>query len=609
MKTTTCSNASKAGYALIYVMAVTVVALLVLGATLSRTVNNAKLNSRSVELAVAQNAAEAAVEKVYARMAYDFHRGYSVVVANKTAYTQMIPDGVLEDPYWANFTFSDGQNHNNSTYVANINSNYSGFLPSQYPGLTTSNAPVWRIVSNAKRNGGTVTGAVQVDVLLALVPLTQYAIFYNSLLEFSTCATMTNNGRVHANGPIYTGSSAQLIFNGSVTTTSTLTSPAWGGQGSNPAWAYLGTFNGGLTTNVPSVTLAIGSTNVHSIIELPPSGESATSAAGASRLYNEAQAVLLVSNSSVTLRIQAAPDSTSPPGADTTPTNIFVSFNATNTNPTNFGNLNTNFPFLCITNTFTDQREGMVVKATQIDVGKYATWLNSSGAVLAKYPVASGNHPTILYVADNRTTNSSQMVGVRLTNGVAPPVNGGEGFSVATPDPLYVLGNYNCTNSAYLGTTNTSATVPCAFMSDALTVLSQNWKDNASGSNYTTRQAVSTTINAAILTGNVPSTGSGSTTFSGGVHNLPRLLEDWNTPSTKQLTLNTSLINLFVSSNATHQFQMPGGYYDPPTRTFSFDVNFQNPARQPPGIPCALVPLRFGWFTPPPNCVTNNVTP
>jgi hypothetical protein len=251
----------------------------------------------------------------------------------------------------------------------------------------------------------------------------------------------------------------------------------------------------------------------------------------------------------------------------------------------------------------------MVVKATQIDVGNYATWLTNNSSVLSKFPATSANHPTILYVADNRTTNSSQMVAVRLTNGLAPPVNGGEGFSVATPDPLYVLGSYNCTNSAYLGTTNTSATVPCAFMSDALTVLSQAWKDSASASNYTTRPAVSTTINAAILTGNVPSTGSSSTTFSGGVHNLPRLLEDWNTPSTKQLTLNTSLINLFASSNATRQFQMPGGYYDPPTRTFSFDINFRNPAKQPPGIPCALVPLRFGWFTPPPNCVTNNVTP
>jgi len=606
MKTTTYAIASRAGYALIYVMGITAVALLVLGATLSRTVNNAKLNSRSVELAVAQNAAEAAVEKVYARMAYDFHISYSAVVANQTNYAQMIPDGVLEDPYWAKFTFSDAQGHNNRTYVANINSNYSGYLPSQYPGLTTSKAPVWRIVSNAKRNGGTVTGAVQVDVLLALVPLTQYAIFYNGLLEFSTCATMTNYGRVHANGPIITGGSSPLVFWGPVTTTSTLTSPAWVGQS---GWAVTGTFNGGLTTNVPSVTLAIGSTNVHSIIELPPAGESPASAIGASRLYNQAQTVLLVSNSSVSMRVQAAPDSTTQPGADATPITISVPFNATNTNPTNFANLNTNFPFLCVTNTFTDQRESLVVKATQIDVGKYATWLTNNSAIRTKFPAGSGNYATILYVADNRTTNASQMVGVRLTNGIAPPVNGGQGFSVATPDPLYVLGNYNCTNSAYLSTTNTSATVPCAFMSDALTVLSQAWKDSLSASSYTTRQAVSTTINAAILAGNVPSTGSSSTTFSGGVHNLPRLLEDWNTPSTKQLTLNTSLINLFASSNVTHQFQMPGGYYDPPTRTFSFDINFQNPAKQPPGIPCALVPLRFGWFTPPPNCVTNNVTP
>ena len=116
-------------------------------------------------------------------------------------------------------------------------------------------------------------------------------------------------------------------------------------------------------------------------------------------------------------------------------------------------------------------------------------------------------------------------------------------------------------------------------------------------------------MNAAILTGIVPSTGSSSSQFSGGVHNLTRLLEDWNSPSTRTLTLNTAIMNLFSSETATHQFVNPGTYYDPPTRKFSYDLNFQDPAKQPPGIPCALVLVRLNWAVPPPNTVTYNVTP
>ena len=599
MRDRTFTHGARSGYALLMVMAVTAIATLVLAATLGRTMTNAKMNTRSNEYNVTGNAAEAAVEKVVARMGYDFQNyGLGAVFANLGLYQASIPN---EDSYWNTFAFSDGNGHTNQTYVAMLTNNYTGPLPSQYPGLYTTRAPVYRIVSNARlATGGVVTGTAQEDVLLALVPITQYAIFYNGLLEFSTCATMIVNGRVHANGSIYTGTSASLTFNGTVTTTGTISSPAWNGQG--PSWADKGTYNGSpaYRTNVPSVALSIGSTNVHDVIELPPAGESPTSTQGQARLYNQAQTVLLVSNTSVAMKIQASIDY-QVPGADPAP--IWVT--STNTPSA----LATNFPFLSTTNSFTDQRENKTVLTTQIDVGKYGQWIKTNSSVLAKFPAGSGTYPTILYVADNRTTTSSQITGVRLTNGIAPPANGGLGWSVATPDPLYVLGNYNCTNSSYLGTTNTTASVPCALMSDALTILSGSWEDSQSSSSYTARKASDTTVDAAILTGVVPSTGSSSSQFSGGVHNLPRLLEDWNSPSARTLTLNTAIMNLFTSKIATHQFVNPGTYYDPPTRHFSYDLNFQDPAKQPPGVPCALVLVRLNWAVPPPNTVTYNVTP
>ena len=282
-------------------------------------------------------------------------------------------------------------------------------------------------------------------------------------------------------------------------------------------------------------------TNVHDALELPPAGESPTSIKGESRFFNQAQTVLLVSNTTVTMKIQAGLNY-EVPGDDPAP----LLLTSTNTPSA----LATNFPFLTTTNTFTDQRENKMVKTTQIDVGKYSQWIQTNSSILAKFPAGSGTYPTILYVADNRTTTSSQITGVRLTNGIAPPANGGLGWSVATPDPLYVLGHYNCTNSSYLGTTNTTAAVPSALMSDALTILSPAWLDSESSSSYTARNASDTTVNAAILTGIVPSTGSSSSQFSGGVHNLTRLLEDWNSPSTRTLTLNTAIMNLFNSENS-----------------------------------------------------------
>jgi len=67
-------------------------------------------------------------------------------------------------------------------------------------------------------------------------------------------------------------------------------------------------------------------------------------------------------------------------------------------------------------------------------------------------------------------------------------------------------------------------------------------------------------------------------------------LEDW---IGKNLYLNTSLCRLWTSQMATNQFRNPQGfiptpvnpYYNPPTRHFSFDLNFLNPAKIPPGIP------------------------
>jgi len=631
---------SRSAYALLVVLIMAIVAVIILGGTLNRTYGVARMNGRAVDMMTAQNAAEAAIEMVFSHMQYDFQSsgGLGMVTTNLSTYRGLYPTA-SQDAYWGNFQFSDGQGNVGKTYVSQI-ATYTGPLPISYSNRTTAGAPVFRLLSNARPLKGTsgAVGTAQEDVMLALIPLTAYAIFYNGLLEFSTCATMTVNGAVHSNTNIYVGagSSATLTFNTTVTASGIVEAPpdngqSWGSGSNitnyNSGWKT--TFNGATNfiNKLASIQVSIPMTNTHSLIEVPATNDSAT-VAGQQRLYNQAQVIVTVSNLNssdtytnnmvINLKIQKAPNSSSVPGADTTPTII------TYTNGVGASNqwasapaLATNLPFLSLTNLFYDKRERTTNLTTQIDVGLYQQWLtNSTSPVVGKFPAdGSSGYPTILFVDDTRNTSPSggnKLDVVRLKNGQAPPVNGGFGFSVATPNPLYVWGNYNQTNNALLGTTNTSSgTVPCALMSDALTILSPNWSDNNSMTTTFSQgssawNATTTTINAAILTGIVPSTGTSSSTFSGGVHNLPRMLEDW---SGVTLTLNTSIINLYNSASATGVFVNPGTYYEPPTRQFSYDLNFSDPTRVPPGIPCALVALRYNWTTPPPNTVTYNVSP
>jgi hypothetical protein len=377
-------------------------------------------------------------------------------------------------------------------------------------------------------------------------------------------------------------------------------------------------------------------TNTYSIIQIPtnPSPTEAMSIMGQQAEYNQAQVVLIVSNSPsavcgtspmVCLTLQTV-NGGNLPGADPSPhifweTNMTPARLLTNYNTTTNLSLNyyyTNFvclPFLTLTNTFVDQRDTSYpanLYVTQIDVGEYAKWLQTNVCVTGKINTNQNLYATILYVADERGTGTNRLAVVRLTDAQQLPYNNNVGFTVATQNPLYTVGDYNTTTngttfSLNVGSTTNGNTVPAALISDALTVLSSKWSDSASSNSYTTRIPTNTTINAAIVTGNVPSTGTSATTFSGGVHNLTRLLEDWSGSKTYTLTYNTSIVCLFSSQMATNQFQMPDNYYSAPDRNWGFDPTFYNPSREPPGIPEALVPIRFNWLQPPPGSVTTGI--
>ncbi|OPY91230.1 MAG: hypothetical protein A4E72_00215 [Syntrophus sp. PtaU1.Bin208] len=196
-------------------------------------------------------------------------------------------------------------------------------------------------------------------------------------------------------------------------------------------------------------------------------------------------------------------------------------------------------------------------------------------SVLASNPVAmaaladppTGCDSGILYVSSDNITNPS----VRLVNGSSLPTGG---LSVATNNPLYIQGDYNTDNKA------------AAVFSDALTVLSNSWNDANSASGISSRTASATTVNAAVVTGNVATSGSN---YSGGVENLIRFLENW---SGKTFTYGGSLACLWESQQATTRWPGTGSVYNAPTRNWSYNINLNN---LPPGTPRVRNLEKISW--------------
>lgn len=285
----------------------------------------------------------------------------------------------------------------------------------------------------------------------------------------------------------------------------------------------------------------------------------------------------------------------------------------------------------------TDMREkanGVAsVNLTTLDVSALNTALQAliptqTAAGQIGYNIASGTgngYNGVVYVNDT-TPNTAAGGGtpgtlnaILLKNGATTPAfndSSGNplGFTVVTNNGLYVQGDYNVSAITVDGAT---APNPCALMGDAITALSPAWQPTPAataapmivGGNYVGRQAApdptpvdptilaspgleSMTINAAILTGNTPSTSGTGAYGSGGAQNLVRMEEDWYDPD-GGLTLNLkgSLGQLFNSDYFDGPYRngpvsWMGGdavYAQPTTRNVVYDSTFGT--RTPYGSP------------------------
>jgi hypothetical protein len=237
-------------------------------------------------------------------------------------------------------------------------------------------------------------------------------------------------------------------------------------------------------------------------------------------------------------------------------------------------------------NSFWDAREGKTVRPIDINIGNLTAWdltNNTLKSALSGAPLNS------VYVWDQRSLPSTSLGAVRVVNGKVLPANG---LTVATGRPLYVQGDYNEFNPAYLNTNNTTFTRPASLVGDAITVLSDNWSDANSTNSVGSRIAAPTTVNAAFLTGVVETT---ALHYSGGMENFPRFLETWG--SGNIFTYNGSMIKMFPSLYATNAWNNNGDIYAPPSRNWAYDINFDDPTKLPPKTPSLLKVIRSRWAT------------
>jgi len=177
----------------------------------------------------------------------------------------------------------------------------------------------------------------------------------------------------------------------------------------------------------------------------------------------------------------------------------------------------------------------------------------------------------IVYAAHTDVENGA----VRLVDGeeLAGPL------TVATVNPLYTLGDYNSVDKQ-----------PAAFLTDAYNVLSNNWSDAKSTGSLNLRVAGNTTVNACFMTGLVPSQ---SNHYSGGLENLPRFLEKW---TNKYFHYRGSMVDIWESDISTGTWYYGGLYYKAPKRDWGFDPMYLDPTKLPPGTPQVNAVQRGRWM-------------
>jgi hypothetical protein len=405
-----------------------------------------------------------------------------------------------------------------------------------------------------------------------------WAIFYNDPLEIHPGPPFTVTGWVHTNSMLYTGHSS-LTFASKVTFTGGWKVGFMSGDGTHPETPTSPSWPKDLPPLQdqshqpfgidPSQSFNTTDTNPnndgwHELIDVPVAGF-ADPLAGL-RMWDQAGIKVLINSSSQNITVLNQDGSAASSKLSDTINNA-ISFQS-----------------------IQDNREGASIKVSTLDLSQ----IYNGGSYASDNSLGLKGFNGIIYLVDT-TASSIRKVAVRLKNGKQLASGG---ITIASANPIYVQGDYNTgsgtppsnsgdpTNPTVAGYTRQ----PAAIIGDSVDILSNAWSDSNSTKSLSSRIASNTTVNAAVLAGNVP-TGTVGNNYSGGVENFPRFLEDW---SGKSFTYYGSMVELYPSNQATGIWGGNSNTYNPPNRNWYFDSNFY--ANPPKGSLAITKYIKQKWF-------------
>ncbi len=401
---------------------------------------------------------------------------------------------------------------------------------------------------------------LEMQIQDALIPIFQFAVFYEYDLEIAPGPDMTLGGRIHTNGDMYLQAGSNLYIDSYLTAAGNIYHGTKPGSGSGTATrdVWIMDDNGVYQTMKNADGTFLDSRDDDWVNESLArwGGRVEDGNHGITPLYMP----VVVDGPATDLidRADGNPDS-----YENVAGLKFIDGQAYyNTGGDTWVDVTTDLvnDGIISFSTFYDGREGKDVYSLDLDIAK----LNSS----SYFPNNGIIYSSITY-------NSSYVSAIRLVNGQSLA----GALTIATDNPLYTLGDYNTIDKK-----------PASLLTDALTILSNNWDDSRSWDYLSNRIASNTQVNACYMTGNTE-TGAPGHNYNGGLENLPRFLEKW---SGKTFIWRGAAVDLWYSRQSNARWSY-GSYYTAPDRDWAFDPDLLDMNNLPPGTPIVNVVQRMNW--------------
>lgn len=570
---------------------------------------NLKSSASSKDQVGTYFAAEAAVNLRAIQLKQLFDAGQ---IPQGTSPENRCIDGAMGDGDFLCKTIELGQLHSGTSYIEEEPTNptltripigemFEGFQAEEYR---------FTVVGRGQNKLGQTGALLEMVVRNQLLPLFQFAIFYNKDLEISPKTALTIDGAVHSNNDIFLDSEDLLTMHGQISLVGNLihgvkqednctgaieivdpiepiAAPECQSRRKVFTNQEVASWNGNVLTGINPVT---------------PPAESLSSAFSNSVYWQNAD-----------LRIVLRLDNNGSPDTTVSSTGITVVDSNGSINTSGTTDLLSCRGSLFETSTgandgsvvathanFYNLREAKFIRLLEVDLQSTLDCLSRNLNIIGGRNLDDESDGGLVFHLSVLGPDSDQInsYGVRIRNAAElqssrPPAKTLRGLTLVSDQALYTLGDFNTIDK-----------IPASIVADTYNVLSDNWDDaNSQDSNKWNRIATSTSINAAILAGTDTTgfsegeTGRDTGAFSGGIQDFTRLYEAWRTcDSCERIKL--SITGSLVSHITPKHYE---GRYDEtrietPDWQFSFDSDLLNRSSLPPLTP-NVVQLRQETFT------------